>query len=94
MPADVRGPDSTGEVAAEDPTSAGATSNFEAGATALRTVKAWIAAHLGAAPLEDTIEPEPGHPPFSSGRVAVLAYELGAVLGPASGGPRGRRTQL
>ena len=94
MPADVRGPDSTGEVAAEDPTSADATSNFEADATALRTVKAWIAAHLGAAPLEDTIEPEPGHPPFSSGRVAVLAYELGAILEPAARDPRRRHTRL
>ena len=66
----------------------------EAAAASRRAVLDWIATHLGKTPLADSIETEAGHPPFSGGRVAMLAYELGAVLEPAARDPRRNAPRL
>lgn len=62
----------------------------EAASASRHAVLDWIASHLGKALLADSVEADSGHPPFSDGRVAMLAYELGAVLEPAARGVRRR----
>lgn len=49
---------------------------------------AWLAERLPSGPLASAIAPEPGTPPWATGVVALLAYELGARLEPAASPPR------
>lgn len=82
---------------ARAPASAGGkktTPASEPGVASRDAVLEWIAANLPGARLADSVDPEAGHPPFSSGRVAMLAYELGAVLEPAARDPRRREPRL
>jgi anthranilate/para-aminobenzoate synthase component I len=45
---------------------------------------AWIARSLGSSRLDHAVPAAGDRPPFSTGRLAVLAYELGAILEPAA----------
>jgi anthranilate/para-aminobenzoate synthase component I len=51
---------------------------------AVDAATAWIARSLGANALGRSTTPAGGRPPFSTGRLALLAYELGAILEPAA----------
>ena len=90
-PATLRPVDLAGLAARFDGNSAPSTDDAR---TPLHAVTSWIANHLGRGSLARSIDPEPGHPPFAHGRVAMLAYELGAVLEPAARDPRRNEPRL